>query len=304
MSDVVALTGATGFIGRTILSSLSDRGIPVRALCRQPQTSTVSTTWIQGHLGSERALNSLLEGASVVIHCAGNVRGKSLEEFTDVNTTGTKSLLSACSQQNRQLRFLFFSSLAAREPHLSWYARSKALAEELVQAADTLEWTIFRPTAVYGQGDREILPLLKLLHLGLLPAPNSKCRFSLLHIVDLLDAVSRWLENDRSHKHVFELDDGTSSGYTWKYLQEQASQIRGKSVIRLPIPVSVLRILAALNLGTARLLGYSPMLTPGKVNEIVHPDWRCDITRAADELGWQPKIRLVDAMRDSSLLQL
>jgi nucleoside-diphosphate-sugar epimerase len=58
------------------------------------------------------------------------------------------------------------------------------------------------------------------------------------------------------------------------------------------IPVALLRLAALANLGAARLLGYAPMLTPGKVREITHPDWVCDSHTFADATGWRPAIGL------------
>lgn len=304
MSEVVALTGATGFIGRALLSSLVNRNISVRALCRNCQQDTKSVTWIKGELSSASSLNELLENASYVIHCAGVVRGKSLSDFVEVNTTGTQNLIAAVKRQNKNTKILLMSSLAAREPDLSWYATSKHQAEELLRVGNDISWTIFRPTAVYGPGDKEIRPLLQLVRKGLLPAPAVNTSFSLLHINDLVHAVESWLEKSDVHGKTYELDDGTASGYNWQTLIELADQVWGKSVIRLPVPITVLNILATANLVAAKLLHYSPMLTPGKVCEIIHPDWSCDITEISQDLDWHPGIRLLDAMRDTSLLGL
>src|SRR3546814_19291408 len=67
-------------------------------------------------------------------------------------------------------RFIHISSLAAREPELSAYGASKAKSEKLV-AASGLEWTIIRPPAVYGPGDRETLELFKMARRGLVAPP-------------------------------------------------------------------------------------------------------------------------------------
>jgi len=63
-------------------------------------------------------------------------------------------------------------------------------------------------------------------------------------------------------------------------------------------------MIAITNLGLARLLHYSPMLTPGKIREIAHPDWTCNNSAITSNLGWQPTIQLSDAMKNPSLLQL
>ena len=81
-----------------------------------------------------------------------------------------------------------------------------------------------------------------------------------------------------------------------------ANEVWGRSVIQLPVPILVLEVVAKMNLSSARMFNYAPMLTPGKIREIIHPDWSCDITEVSRDLNWQPGIRLVDAMQDMTLL--
>ncbi len=305
MPELVALTGATGFIGTALLGALVHSGKKVRALSRRPKKNTASVEWITGDLTSARSLRDLVDGADFIIHCAGIVRGKSMNEFLHVNDGGTASLLAACRQQTKQRRFLLISSLAARQAELSWYASSKFRAEQTLRSnGGDMACAVFRPTAVYGPGDKEIRPLLQAMKIGLLPVPNIHSRFSLLHINDLVAAIMLWLGSATALSGVYELDDGKAKGYNWTVLAELARQVWGRSVIKIPIPVALLNILATTNLGLARLFHYSPMLTPGKVRELTHPDWVCDNTALSGELGWQPAIQLADAMRTPTLLQL
>jgi nucleoside-diphosphate-sugar epimerase len=139
---------------------------------------------------------------------------------------------------------------------------------------------------------------------GLLPAPNIESRFSLIHINDLVSAILLWSALTVPVKGVYELDDGEANGYNWLKLIELARLNWGQTVIKIPIPVILLKMLAISNLGLARLLHYSPMLTPGKIREITYPDWTCDNTAISSALNWQPTIQLSDAMQDPSLLQL
>jgi nucleoside-diphosphate-sugar epimerase len=305
MSGLVALTGATGFIGTALLNSFAKSGRKVRALSRQARINNELVEWVTGDLESPQALQNLVDGADLIIHCAGTVRGKSIDEFLTINDGGTASLIAACKQQARQRRFLLISSLAARQPELSWYAFSKSKAEQTLKSqASNMSCTIFRPTAVYGPGDKEIRPLLQAMRLGLLPVPNTESRFSLLHVNDLVLAIMQWSASSTPIKGVYELDDGTANGYNWATLVDLAKQVWGRSVLKVPIPLALLNMLATTNLGLARLFHYSPMLTPGKVREITHPDWVCDNSALSRVLDWRPSIQLADAMQDPSLLQL
>lgn len=303
MTSLVALTGATGFIGGNLTPALLDAGYSLRVLTRRAPPrggTTKGMEWVRGDLSRESALEGLVEGAGAVIHCAGTVRGASREVFQEVNVQGTRRLAEIAAGQKPPPRFLLLSSLAAREPHLSWYAESKRNAEEsLLAAGDAMPKTIFRPTAVHGPGDTEMRPLLEALQKGILPvlgAPDS--RITLLHVEDLVRAILLWLETEEPVTGVFELHDGRPGGYDWPGIAGIAARIRGRRVRQIPIPGVLLGSAGAASLYLSRLLGRSPMLTPGKVRELRHPDWRCDNTPLCEALGWEPRIDLAAALRE------
>jgi nucleoside-diphosphate-sugar epimerase len=295
----VAVTGATGFIGRVLLQALVKDGWKVRALTRRPQTDSESITWIQGDLNDTISLENLVRGVSAVVHCAGQVRGSSLDEFTRTNVEGTANLMKASTERDSAPRFLLISSLAARQPELSWYATSKYLAEQIVtDYSDVMPCAVFRPTAVYGPGDKEMSPLFRATQRGVLPmVGGSDMRFGLLHVNDLVAAILGWVGARVPIRGIYELDDGMPGGYNAQSVAAIAQDVWKRPVRCLFLPVSLVSMTASVNLCLARLLHYSPMLTPGKVRELQHPDWVCDIaplTKALPE--WQPSMRLRDAM--------
>ena len=101
-----------------------------------------------------------------MVHGAGAVRGNSQADFDRVNVTGTATLLDAIADLPSPPRILLLSSLAAREPQLSWYAHSKREGEQQLEKHPRLDWVILRPPAVYGPGDREMLPLFQAMSRG------------------------------------------------------------------------------------------------------------------------------------------
>ncbi len=292
----LALTGATGFIGAALLAHLTGAGWSVRALYRPrggrlpPRLPGVE--WLPGDLENQRALDALVAGTGAVIHCAGAVRGARRSDFDRVNAEGAGRVAQAAARLGRTPRFLLISSLAARMPGLSPYAASKWQGECAVKATSaTMRWTVLRPPAVFGPGDRELLPLFRCIAKGFAPLPaRIPGRFSLIYVDDLATAVLRWLEADTGYGQTFELDDGHPGGYDWDTVVSVAGRVlrEGASVRRVPIPVPLLDLAAQVNLATARLLGYAPMLTPGKVREITHPDWLCDSRAFAFATGWRP----------------
>jgi nucleoside-diphosphate-sugar epimerase len=298
--SLVALTGATGFIGAALLRHLTGSGWRVRALYRPragraPATSS-GVEWLPGDLDDAEALGTLAAGADAVIHCAGTVRGARQADFDRVNAEGAGRVARAAAGAARTPRFLLMSSLAARMPELSHYAGSKWRGECAVKVASgNMRWTVLRPPAVFGPGDRELRPLFRSIARGFAPVPcGAPRRFSLLHVDDLATAVLRWLAADIGYGETYELDDGHPGGYDWPTLASVAARALrpGRPVCRVPVPVSLVGLVALANLGAARLLGYAPMLTPGKVREITHPDWLCDSHAFALATGWRPAVGL------------
>lgn len=297
----IAITGATGFIGSNLISKLCRGGYNVRALTRTPKNSHHKVTWITGSLEDADALVELCANAHVVIHCAAVVRGNSLDYFRATNVRGTALLLQALKKTGFSGKFLLLSSLAARYPEYSWYAQTKKEAEELVLGGQLpFTTTVFRPTAVYGPGDREIQPLFKLMKGGWLIAPaNKQARISLLHVDDLVMAIECWLQSN-NECGVFELDDGTLNGFTLAELSAIGEITWGRRVMKIWIPINILRLIAHINLFLAKILGYQVMLSPGKVNEVVHQNWVCDNASISHKLNWKPKQKLADRIDDAA----
>lgn len=297
MASTLALTGGTGFIGRALARQLADNGWHVRALCR-PESwnrtfALTGVNWIQGSLEDEASLHRLLNGADAAIHCAGNIRGMARADFDRTNVRGTQTLVHAATRQAVP-RLLLLSSLAAREPSLSHYAASKREGERvLAEKGGEMAWTIFRPPAVYGPEDRALRPLFQWFERGIAPIPaHSQGRFSVIYIDDLLEAVIASLPCPATHYRTFALHDGRTNGYNWEQLTEIAASLCGRPVRRLHIPLTVLHTIAAMSITLSRIRRHPPMLSPGKVRELIHPNWVCDNTALTQATGWEPRIPL------------
>ncbi len=303
MSRSVAITGATGFIGAAVARALAGRGwrikVLTRASSRLDRLGSTPVEPVVGALEDEAALRRLVSGVEAVVHCAGAVRGASRADFDRVNVEGLGRLVMAAAEQRPPPRFLSLSSLAARQPGLSYYAASKREGERVLSSASGgVSWTVLRPPAVYGPGDRELMPLFLWMRRGLAPIPGvARARFSLLFVDDLASAVLEWLNRGGGERAVLELHDGKPGGYEWQDLIETVERLRGRRPIRLRVPVAGLRVAGLAGLVAARIGGYSPMLTPGKVRELTHPDWVCDNQRISLELGWSPRVQLESGLR-------
>ncbi len=304
MNDTIAITGATGFVGTVLTRRLAAAGRKIRALIRPTSThkrpADIAVKWVDGDLEDTESLRRLVHGADAVVHCAGAVRGATRAQFNRVNVDGTSRLVQLTASQNPSPQFLLISSLAAREPHLSHYAASKREGEMmLAEKADKLFWTVFRPSAVYGPGDRELLPVFHWMQKGIAPIIGSgNGRFSLLYVEDLAEAIVQWLDRRSDPGCTYELHDGQPGGYFWHDVIDTFMRLRqGRSVVPIKIPPILVKLVSTLNLLAARVLGYAPMLTPGKVRELCHLNWVCDNTALNFATGWTPRILLAEGLQ-------
>ena len=303
MDLTVALTGATGFIGNRVARRLVASGCKLQALTRatsdRSRLSGFNIQWVEGALEDVDSLRRLVRGVDAVVHCAGAVRGATQAHFDCMNVNGVARLVRAAVEQHPLPRFLLISSLAAREPGLSYYAASKRQAETVLAGhAGSMSWSVLRPPAVYGPGDREMLPLFRWMARGVAPLVGSdSSRVSLLYVDDLAEAVIKWLRNKNCSQAVFELHDGRPAGYSWQDVIDTIEHLTGKRVRSVKVPLAVLKTVSSLNLSAARIFGYAPMFTPGKLRELRHPDWVCDNTAFTRKTGWTPQVSLEEGLR-------
>lgn len=271
MAATIAITGATGFVGRHLVDRLAGQPLVVRALSRRG--TIPGTTTVDGALGDEAALQRLVDGADHVVHLAGVVKSPRRETFTEVNTAGTERLAGAMASGRGRLTLV--SSLAARHPEVSAYAASKRAAEETaLEILGSDRVTIIRPPAIYGPGDRATLVIFKQLKSGLLVAPGPRgARFSLLYVTDLAALIAAHLCGALDLPRRVEPDDGRPGGYGWGDLTAIASRASGRRVRLVRIPVRLLGAPARLADMLARRFALDLPLAVDKLGELAHPNW-------------------------------
>jgi nucleoside-diphosphate-sugar epimerase len=294
MNQPVAITGATGFIGRHVARSLTLRGVPWKGLVRSPdklrRLGLEACEVIQGHLEDGEALQRLCRGAGAVIHCGGSIAGLNRNDFFQVNVRGTGALLRAC-REARVRRFVHVSSLAAREPHLSSYAASKRESEAiLAKEAKDLSWVVVRPPAVYGPGDEATIPLIRALtwRVALVPGHGAS-RLSLIHVADLASALVHLAQRQDPTERIIELDDGKAGGYSFEEIAAAATAVTGVSTRVIFVPRSMLILPAWFSLIRGWVKGAPAVFSPGKLGELYHRDWVVN-PESSHLPGWQPRI--------------
>jgi nucleoside-diphosphate-sugar epimerase len=235
----------------------------------------------------------LCTGADVVIHIAGLISG-SKAEFDAVNAGGTASLIDAARKAGVR-RFIHISSLAAREPELSNYGASKAKSERLV-AASGLEWTIIRPPAVYGPGDRETLELFKMARRGVVALPPGG-HFSVIHVDDLCRLILRVIDEPDTVLETYEPDDGREHGWGHRHFARTLSRIYGKRATTITMPKLLMKGASRLDRLFRRKRA---KLTADRVNYFCHPDWVSNAERRPPPALWKPEIRTQTGLKQTA----
>lgn len=285
----IAITGATGFVGRAVLDEAAARGLKLRALTRREQAPRAGVEWVRGDLADVAALERLVDGASAVLHIAGVVSAPDSEAFIEGNVRGTGRLVAAMRKAARggaAARLVLVSSLAAREPGLSTYGRSKAEGEALVEGSG-LDWTIVRPPAVYGPRDTELLELFRAARWGVVPVPADG-RLSLIHVEDLARLLIALLPGGSGISGaLFEPDDGRPGGWDHAEFARAIGDAVGRRAFVARIPPGLLTPLARLDRVIRR---DKARLTPDRARYIAHPDWVSGAGAKVPEQLWSPRI--------------
>jgi len=155
----VFLTGATGFVGGEILRRLHESGHAARLLVRNRESprveELVSRYRTEEHVGDildPDSLEGAIEGVDAVIHLVGIISEFGDSTFDRVHPRGTRNLTDSTKRAGVK-RFVHMSALGTRADAVSRYHQTKWAAEEAVRHSG-LEFTIFRPSLIYGPGDR------------------------------------------------------------------------------------------------------------------------------------------------------
>lgn len=292
---ILAITGATGFVGGHMLDQALAAGHQVRALTRRTQPERAGITWVEGTLSAPGALAALVTGADAVVHVAGVVNAPDRDGFAAGNIAGTREMVAA-SVAAAVPRFVHVSSLAAREPALSNYGWSKAGAEAEVSASPLRHLTIVRPPAVYGPGDLEMRDTFRMAQMGLALTPPPG-RLSVIHVDDLARLLLILAERG-PHGAVLEPDDGKPGAWTH---DEFFGRAIGEAVGKRVVPIALPRPLLSLAASADRLLrGKNAKLTQDRVGYMCHPDWTSDPARCPDPALWQPCIATADGLAQTA----
>ncbi len=313
----ILITGATGFIGSFIVEEAINRGYEVWAAVRRTSSKKYlqepGIHFIELDFGSEKKLKEQLNGHDFdyVVHAAGVTKCLHSEEFFRTNTEGTKNLVNALINLEMPLqRFVFVSSLSilgaihedmpykditdsdTPQPNTA-YGRSKLMAEEYLRSLKDFPFVILRPTGVYGPREKDYFLMAKSIKQHVDFAVGYKRQdITFIFVKDVVQAVFLALTADSKvcGKSYILSDGNVYTSQTFSKLIQKDLGIN--HVLRIVAPIWLLKVISSIGEFTAHLTGKISALNRDKYNIMKQRNWRCDISPARKELGFNPEYNL------------
>ena len=305
----VSVTGASGFVGRTLLPALSLRSHVIVAAMRAAPSDrhTPSNSVAIGDINAATNWSDALHGADAVVHLAARVHimrdaaRNPLEEFRRVNTAGTLNLARQAAAAGVR-RFIFLSTIgvngnstshgkmftetSASLPH-DPYSVSKHEAEvglRAISKSTGMEIVIIRPTLVHGSKAPGNFGKLTRLVAKSLPLPLASIdnRRSLVGIDNLVDFIVTCLEHPAAANETFLVSDGED--LSTPDLIRRMARAMNRSARLLPVPKSVL-------VAAAAMLGKRDMA------QRLCSSLQVDISKSRTLLGWNPPVSVDEGLR-------
>jgi len=302
----ILITGASGFVGSHLVEEALSRDLEVYAGIR----STSSKRYLQDDrikflemdFSDKNNLASILETPfDYIMHNAGITKAPNDKTYLKVNRDYTSNFVEQIKTVVADLKkFTFTSSIAAYGPAdyspeqivsnrmtanpVTGYGRSKLAAEEYLKQQEDLPWIIIRPTAVYGPRDVDVLTLYKSIKKGIAGQIGFKDQYaSFIYVKELVKVMLSYFASDGE-----------------KYLVQDLNKIVadsiGKKIVKLKIPLPLIKTIAGINELYSKLSGKTTILNFDKVNELKATNWYCDISDLKRDINYQPKILLEEGI--------
>lgn len=319
----ILITGASGFIGSFIVEEALKRGFETWAAVRKSSSKAYLQDerihFIELDFSSQELLESQLKGHQFdyVVHAAGATKCLDRKDFFRINTEGTFAFVQALKALKMPLkRFVFISSLsimgAIREqqpyeeiresdeakPNTA-YGESKLYAERSFDMyLPSFPYIILRPTGVYGPRERDYFLQIQSIKNHVDFAVGYKRQdITFVYVTDVVQAVFLALEKGEIGRKYFLSDGEVYQSATFSDLVHEA--LGRPWWIRITAPIWVLRIVTKIGDWWGKKTGKMSALNNDKFNILRQRNWRCDITPAREELGYEPQVKLEEGVRRS-----
>ena len=245
----VFITGATGFVGRGVAQALRADGHIVRCLVRRGSEPLLkglgAVERVEGDVLIRRTLDVAMAGCDAVIHLVGIIRERPAlaATFERLHVDATRNVLAAASGAGVR-RVLHMSALGTRPGARARYHQTKWRAEEAVRSSG-LDWTIFRPSIVYGHGDGFVTVLARMVRrLPIVPVIGSgTARLQPVWLPVVAEGFARALDRPAAVGQAY--DVGGPEAYTLNEVLDLIGAVLKRRVRTAHVPLGLVRRLTA-----------------------------------------------------------
>ncbi len=237
----VLVTGGTGFVGTHLVNRLLQRGHAVAVLARSPEkTQNRYNRPVEAAAGDvlDRAsVESAAAGRDAVVHLVGIINEKGVQTFDRMHREATENVTSAAKSSGVR-RYLHMSAMGSSEDSPSAYGRTKAAGEKAVRASG-LDWTIFRPSIIFGEGDGFVALLAPIVkgNPGFIPVIGpGTTRFQPVSVSDVARVFADALEKPETVGRTYEVGGPETLTFDDVYREIAAAVGKpGKPLVHFPL---------------------------------------------------------------------
>ncbi len=206
----VLVTGGTGFVGTHLVNALLRRGHDVAVLARRPGAArnrfNHPVESVAGNVLDRESLAQGARGRDAVIHLVGIIHEDGEQTFDRLHREAAENVVAAMGAAGVR-RLLHMSAMGSSEDAPSEYARTKAAGEKAVRAS-ALDWTVFRPSILFGPGDGFVSRLAPIVRANPLFIPvigSGQTRFAPVSVYDVVRVFADALEKPQTVRRAFEI---------------------------------------------------------------------------------------------------
>jgi uncharacterized protein YbjT (DUF2867 family) len=247
----IFVTGGTGFVGKYVIRALLGQGFLVRALVRHGSERDLrgfeSIERVPGDVLKPDALPASVEGCAAMVHLVGIIREHRSRgiTFEALHSRATQNML-AVARAAEVKRFVHMSALGARPDAGARYHRTKWAAEQAVRTSG-LDWTIFRPSVIFGRGDELVTMLANMVRrLPVVPVlGDGRYRLQPVAAEQVAEGFARALRNRRSVGQVYEV--AGPADYPFVEILDRIGRAIGRRRVRkIHVPLGPVRVATTL----------------------------------------------------------
>lgn len=234
--------GGSGFVGGQIVPALAARGHTTLVLSRHARDAPGTTQVFRGSAADFSAVETASGGCDAIVYLAGIIAEVGRQTFESVHVEGVRIAVRAARAAGVR-RFLHMSALGVGPRSVSRYHKTKGDAEALVQTSG-LDWTIFRPSLIYGPGDGFVglqLSLTRWLPVAPMVGRGDNL-FQPVAVADVAQAFVNALERTAAVGAVYDL--GGPDRLSYRQLLQDVLKAAGRRRFIFPIPLRLARAAA------------------------------------------------------------